>query len=449
MPENNRQFLASDLAGTWCGSLAVGVVSLRTVINLRLDSGGLTATMDSPDQGAFGLPVENVSLASGNKLTVIMPAIGAVYEGDIKTTDRISGAWTQAGQKLSLELERLPGPIDYARPQDPRPPFPYTAVDVSFKNDAAGITLAGTLTYPATDQALTAVILISGSGSQNRNEEIMGHRPFLVLADHLSRRGIAVLRCDDRGVGGSEGDPALATSRDFASDVEAAIAYLKTQRLVKIARIGLAGHSEGGLIAPLVASASPDVAFLVLLAGPGCPGRKILLQQSEAIMRAAGRSEADIEAARRSNNEIYDLVTGPDPIETQKAKIRAILAAAGMTDTAQIEAQISAVTSPWFKFFLSYDPVPVLEKTRLPVLALNGALDLQVPPGPNLGAIERALRKAGNDRFAIKEFPRLNHLFQTAQTGLMDEYARIQETIAPAVLDTIADWIGGLVTSQS
>lgn len=340
------------------------------------------------------------------------------------------------------------------RPQEPRPPFPYRSEEVVFENPAAGITLAGTLTIPADDTAdgtaapCPAVVLITGSGAQNRDEEILGHKPFLVLADHLTRRGVAVLRFDDRGVGGSGGNPVTSTSADFATDAAAALDYLATRPETDNARTGLAGHSEGGVIAFMVAAAHPrKVAFVVSMAGPGVDGLEVSAMQVEDIYLAQGAGEAMARAAadkqRADLTWFYSLT--PEQIETSPDEVAARMVPAYnmLPDEAKELArnQILASNTPWARFYMAHDPARDLARTECPVLAMGGSKDTQVRPSVNLPAIRAGLAAGGNTALTVIEYPGLNHLFQTATTGTVDEYARIEETFAPQALEDIAEWI--------
>jgi hypothetical protein len=344
-------------------------------------------------------------------------------------------------------------PAAKKRPQEPKPPFPYKAENVTYSNAAAGAKFAGTLTLPRSGGPFPAVLLITGSGQQDRDESIFGHRPFLVIADYLTRRGIAVLRVDDRGVGGSTGDVAHATSEDFASDVLAGIAYLKSRADIDPRRIGLVGHSEGGLIAPMVARRSPDVAFIVLLAGTGIPGDQILYLQQAAIARQMGASTPTILINRAVEQLLLTAIkrgtdpAAPDPKSKQPVDDRRAPPPKDDKKPADNEASAAMdklakrVGSPWLRFFISYDPRPALREVRCPVLALIGSKDIQVPAKENLPEIEKALKAGGNKNYMVKELPNLNHLFQTCRTGNIDEYGRIEETFAPSALELIADWV--------
>jgi pimeloyl-ACP methyl ester carboxylesterase len=342
-----------------------------------------------------------------------------------------------------LVLEKQPGPLDYRRPQDPVKPYPYNCVDVTFANSDAGITLAGTLTWPQGAGPFRTVVLIAGSGPQNRNEELMNHRPFLVLSDALTRAGIATLRYDKRGVGQSGGDYAGATSPDFAADARAAVQYLRGQASFVASSIGLVGHSEGGLLAPTAAYANPDVAFLVLLAGPGVPGDEVLISQARAIGAVQGMSTDQLDEAEALNRRLYACFRATsDPKELER-QLRDVLTSAGVTG-AQQDAVIAELNTPWMRFFVTYDPAPVLTRTAIPVLALNGSLDLQVLPDLNLPPIQAALQGAGNQQATVQKLAGLNHLFQHAITGAPTEYGSIDETMAPEVLAQVAGWITSL-----
>jgi uncharacterized protein len=325
-------------------------------------------------------------------------------------------------------------------------------VEVAYENKPAGIKLAGTLTLPKGPGPFPAALLISGSGPQDRDETILGHKPFLVLADYLTRRGVAVLRVDDRGVGGSTGKTNDATSVDFAADVLAGVGFLKGRKEINAAQIGLIGHSEGGIIAPLVASRSKDVAFIVLLAGTGLPGEDILYLQGAAILKVAGANAAQLARQKAMQQTMFAVLRAENDNVVAEKKIRAALAElTGKLDAEEkkkmaeamplLEGQIKMVLTPWFRHFLSYDPRPALRKVTCPVLALNGAKDVQVDAALNLQAIQAALKKGGNKDVAVREFANLNHLFQTCKTGAVSEYGNIEETLAPVVLEAVARWI--------
>jgi pimeloyl-ACP methyl ester carboxylesterase len=435
---------AQSLAGDWQGTLAAAGVNLRLVIHLaQRPTGEFQGTLDSPDQGARGIPLAGVAVENG-RVRFTVPQVGGTFEGTLnETRTTIDGAWTQ-GASLPLKLTRSEGAAAAAaavrRPQTPQAPFSYREELVSYANSAAGIALAGTLTIPSGTGPFSAVLLVTGSGPQDRDETILGHRPFLVIADGLTRRGIAVLRADDRGVGKSTGTFATAATSDFVTDAAAGIEYLRSRPEVDRRRIGILGHSEGGLVGPLVASRDSGVAFLVLLAGPAVPGDELLMQQVMAIGRAQGASDALLDAAMPRQRALFDLVKSDIDTAALTAKLKEMLT--GLVPDSQLGAQIAQATSPEYRSLLQSDPAPALRALRIPVLAIYGGKDLQVPGDANAAAAREAL--SANPRAEVVEFPGLNHLFQTANTGLPAEYGQIEETLAPAVLTRIGAWISAL-----
>ena len=452
---------APSVAGDWSGALNAGGTQLRLVVHFtKRPGGGLAGTLDSLDQGANGIPFSLVR-QTGGKVHAEASGIKAVYDGALDGMGKtLTGEWTQS-VPLPLTLTRMTVATRAAldrpdRPQEPKPPYPYTSTDVTIPGGASGVTLAGTLTLPPAslgDGPFPAAVLVAGSGPNDRDETILRHKLFLVLADDLTRRGIAVLRYDKRGIGKSTGSYALATSRDFADDAQAAFVYLKAQPHINSAKVGLIGHSEGGLIGPMVAAKSPTVAFLVLLAGPGYPGERIIAEQAALIGKAEGASDADVAQSQILEKKLLAVAaTEADPIAA-RTQIAALLtqSLAALTpaqkkkigDTGPLlQAQSAALVSPWFRYFLTYDPAPTLRQVRCPVLALDGSLDLQVPPAENLAAIGAALKAGGNADVTTTELPGLNHLFQTAKTGAPSEYGTIEETLSPTLLQTVGDWVG-------
>ncbi|MCF2446045.1 alpha/beta hydrolase [Dyadobacter sp. CY345] len=444
---------AQDISGQWYGVLILPGAQLRLVLNLTKNNNTYTATLDSPDQGAKGIPASGVEY-SNMTLTTTFSNINAEYQGTLDAGNRIKGMFKQNGMTYPLELGRevLEGP-KVLRPQEPAKPYAYYTEDVKFENQKEKITLAGTLSLPSKTGNFPVVILISGSGPQNRDEEIAGHKPFLVIADHLTKNGIAVLRYDDRGAGQSTGDFNVATSENFATDVESAISYLKTRKEINLKKIGLIGHSEGGLIAPMVAADSKDVAFIILLAGPGIPGDQIMTKQNRLLGKAGGMPDQALDKSEQMNKKIYAVLKQKLDLAETKKQIKVLLeedhnnapADQKLSDSdmeAVISRMVNSIVSPWTQFFMTYDPAKALEKVKCPVLALNGEKDLQVPPQENLEAIKIALEKGGNKSFTTKELPNLNHLFQESKTGAPSEYATIEQTFSPAALTEITNWIG-------
>jgi uncharacterized protein len=437
---------ADHFVGNWQGALVTPTARLRLGLSVaRGPSGALSGELTSIDQGNAKIPA---SISMHGDTLVVTSGTGATYSAVFSAADdSLHGSFVQ-GQAFPLDMGRLAAPAPPSRPQEPKPPFPYDTQDVSFES-APGVRLAGTLTIPPGAGPFPGVALITGSGPQNRDEELVGHKPFLVIADYLARHGIATLRCDDRGIAKSTGNFATATSVDFANDAEAAVHFLRTQPRIAHDHVGLMGHSEGGLIAPMVAARSSDVAFIVLLAGPGIAGDSILLLQQALIAKAAGAPAAAIEQGAELNRRFYAVIKTTSDSAAAAAQIAAISAkmvaalpeAQHALATEQLKQAQAQLMSPWMRYFLTYDPAPALRKVKVPVLALNGTLDLQVPYKENLPAISAALTAAGNHDFKVVEMPGLNHLFQPATTGSPTEYATIPETFSPAALDIIATWI--------
>jgi pimeloyl-ACP methyl ester carboxylesterase len=437
-----------DISGTWNGILKIQSVQLRVVFHIQKTATGYSATMDSPDQGAKDIPVTSTSFEN-NVLKLSVASAGIGYEGVLNADGNITGTFKQMQLSLPLDLTKKKVETEKPRrPQEPSKPYPYREEEVSFKNENDGVTLAGTLTLPVGEGAFPAVVLISGSGAQNRDEELMGHKPFLVLSDYLTRNGIAVLRFDDRGTAASTGNFQTATSYDFSKDAEAGVKYLQGRKEIDRKKTGLIGHSEGGIIASMLAARSDNIAFIVLLAGPGIPGDSLLLLQQEAIGRASGTNEKEIQTAREINRKLYDMIIRTVDTVQLYRDIEAYLKQAiaqhphlkpgDMSEDAFIHLLIQQVSSPWLRYFLRYNPAKALEKVKCPVLALNGEKDLQVPPEVNLEAIRKAVKKG---KLTTQKLPGLNHIFQECTTGLLTEYSTIEQTFSPAALDVILNWI--------
>jgi uncharacterized protein len=442
---------AQDIAGQWNGILNIQGTQLRLVFNITKTDGGFSATMDSPDQGAKGIPVTSTSFDNGVlKLAVSNARIE--YEGKLDENNIFKGNFKQGGMNLPLNLSREKvEKKKLVRPQEPTKPYPYYTEDVIFENKKAQISLAGTLTLPKKEGNFPVVVLITGSGPQNRDEELFGHKPFLVLADYLTKQGIGVLRYDDRGVAESKGNFKTATTQDFAADVEAAVAYLKTRKEVNKKQIGLIGHSEGGVIAPLVASKSKDVGFIVLLAGSGMSGGDLLLLQKKAIEKAMGVSDKVIESGQKMNKGAFDIITKTLDSAALKTELTAYFQQVikdnpsvkppQMNSEAFVNTMLKAFSGAWLEYFIRYNPFPVLKGVKCPVLALNGDKDVQVPSKENLEAIKRGLEIGKNKHITTKELPNLNHLFQECKTGLDSEYGTIEQTFSPTALMEIGSWI--------
>jgi hypothetical protein len=445
----------TGIEGIWQGVLKVSGTELRVVFNIsKAPDGKLTGTLDSPDQGATGIPMSVIAF-EGGALHMEVKSIGGVFDGNMMDEIReIRGDWKQGGLSLPLMLEPVSQAPVVHRPQDPLKPYPYKEEDVSYENNKAGTKIAGTLTLPSSAGPFPAVLLVTGSGPQDRNETIFGHHPFLVLADHLTRRGIAVLRVDDRGVDKSTGDFSKATTTDFATDALAGVEYLRTRKDIVPEKVGLIGHSEGAAIASMVAAQTPDVAFIVLMAGAGVTGDKIILAQTALIAKASGASDTLVAKTAAMEESVLAVVMEEKDNAKAQKRIRKIIAdgVKGLTEEEKVmigyseettEAELNQTTSPWFREFLSYDPGSALVEVKCPVLAVTGEKDMQVPAKENLAAMEEDLKAGGNKNFEVRELPGLNHLFQNAETGSPAEYGKIEETMSPDALNTITDWILG------
>jgi pimeloyl-ACP methyl ester carboxylesterase len=453
----------TEPVGIWEGTLNVGDSKLRLVFQLRRNGDKWSATMDSPDQGAVDIPL-SPPIWKDNLLTLELPAAKLCFSGRLSADGReLQGTFKQEGLEVPMTLRRVAAKTAPRRPQEPKPPFPYQAVNVTYDNPkAARVKMAGTLTLPKGVGPFPAVLLISGSGQQNRDEELFGHKPFLVLADHLTRYGFAVLRYDDRGVGQSSGPVAEATTADFASDAEAGFDWLRQRPEIDARKVGLIGHSEGGLIAAMIAARRSEVAYVILLAGPGMSGAEILRHQVERLARAEKLPEADIRLRSEMQAILTKLAVELEAAEFPKqaaaalrerlqqaspAELKRLVPTTTATEITveevvrQIEPPTQSLTSTWMRFFLRYDPRADLQRIQCPVLALGGELDLQVAAKENLSQIERALKQSGNGDVTTVVVPQVNHLFQTAQTGSPAEYARIEETISPQVLTMMTNWL--------
>lgn len=435
----------SGVEGTWQGALESKGMRLRFQLRVSLDEQKqLIVSLDNLDQNLRNLNATKVSL-KGNSFHFEIPGIPGLYDGTLNSSkNALSGNWTQNGVMQSLDFKRSDQVLELRRPQNPVKPYSYSEAEITFSNTNAKISLAGTLTLPHGTGPFPAALLIAGSGPQDRDESIAGHKPFWVLADYLTRRGIAVLRYDKRGVGKSGGDVSQATTEDYASDAEAAVEYLKARKEIDAKRIGLIGHSEGGLIAPLVAARKSEIAWIVLLSAPGLTGEDTLLLQSQWIARSGGMGETSVQQSIDFDKKAYEIVrTEKDNTALEKKLTDLVQStnAASSISAETLRAQFEMMSSPWFRYFLSYDPMPALEKVQCPVLALGGEKDLQVPPAEHMPAIGDALKQGENKDFEGIVIPGLNHLFQHAQTGAPREYGAIEETMAPEALTAISNWI--------
>lgn len=449
----SAQIPDSSWIGSWVGQLEIpGSKAISLVFHISKEEGEWKSLMDSPDQLQYGIEIQTTEI-EGNQILLKMPKFNAALEGSW-VDGKIQANWKQ-GVNLPIRLSKDSTfkPKEY--PQHPQTPYPYKSEEVRFQNTAADIELAGTLTSPSEigeDEKLPAILLISGSGPQDRDETIAGHKPFLVIADHFTRRGYAVLRVDDRGVGDSGGNPQTATTEDFVEDVLAGVDFLRAQSNIKAEQIILIGHSEGGLIAFMAAAkARKKIGIVVSLAGPGVPMKDLLLRQSIDIMVKEGIGEDYAKKFADFNLQLYSYV-----LEDKKQKMtvkdladkmqvhfdvipKEIRDSIGLTK-ALLSQSCMTVKTPWFHYILQIDPEKYLKKVKCPVLALNGAEDIQVAADENLDAICDCLRKKGRPVTCTK-IPKLNHLFQNCETCTIEEYGKLDETFAPEVLKAMETWL--------
>lgn len=432
-----------SIEGTWQGTLKYPGLELRIAFRFSaMPDGKLQASMMRPGESEMEIPVSGITL-KGSDLQLEVASVNGYFEGEYQAKEGIiRGQWKQGQRTQPLILERVSEIAKPARPQTPIPPYPYNEEDVTFVNREANIELAGTLTWPKEEHSCPAVILIPGVGAHDRDYFILGHRPFLVISDYLTRRGIAVLRFDERGVGASEGDRSQATSEDYARDVMAGINFLKTRKEINPHLIGLIGHSEGGTIASLAAAGSSDVAYIVMMGSPGLPGVEYNYQYEESISRALELSEEAIAAKRAFQERALDVVLHEKDYAAAEEKLRRIYQEFDphISDM-QEKAAVKRLLSPWFRFNVTHDPGTTLRAIKCPVLAVIGEKDVHVPPDRNIEAIRDALETGDNRDYRVEQLPGLNHFFQTAETGAPLGYGKIEETISPIVLELVGDWV--------
>lgn len=441
------------LDGRWQAALARGGASLRLILRVATTERGTVARLDSPDMGAADLAVGELR-REGASVRFTVPAGQVVFDGALADDGTLSGTWTRQGQApAQVTFSRADDSADRApprRPQMPQPPLPYEAEEVRFANAAAGIELAGTLTLPAGPGPFPAAVLIVGSGTTDRDESLAGHKPFLVLADHLARQGIATLRYDKRGVGESGGRFMGATWADFATDAAAAAAFLRARPEIARDAVGFVGHSEGGAVGPIAAAADPDIAFLAVLAGPGTDFRTLILAQDRLTMLAQGATEEEIGRIQAVTSGALDAAIAAPDAEAARAAVRDYLTPDLLVRLGASEAQkdlvAQQIAGDWMLYALRYDPAAVFARIEAPVLLMSGLLDRQAPAEANLAALQAAA--SANPDVTVLRFPGLNHMFQTARTGTFGEYADIEETFAPAALNAISDWINARVAAR-
>jgi pimeloyl-ACP methyl ester carboxylesterase len=435
----------SKVEGTWQGAIETGNMRMRLQLRLSHDEKGqLIAALDSLDQGIQGIPASKVVEQAG-ELSFDLSAFGAEYNGKLTATkNEIIGQWSQNGNLERLDFRRSDKILELRRPQNPVKPYPYREEEVSFASADGKGTLAATLTIPQGAGPFPAALLVGGSGPNDRDETIAGHKPFLVLADFLTKKGVAVLRYDQRGIAQSTGNYAEATMENFTQDTQAAFAYLKSRKEVDAKRLGIIGHSEGGILGSLVATSSNHVNWMVLLATPATTGEKTLLRQSELVARTGGLAEEQITLSLEFDRKAYAAVREEKDALALERKLRTLVEQSGLgaaMPPAALEAQIRLMSSPWFREFLDYDPAPALGQLKCPVLAMSGDRDLQVDSTENVPLLRRAYESSGNKDFTVLEIEGVNHLFQKAQSGSPALYGAIEETIAPEVLAALGNWV--------
>ena len=439
-----QSMCGQEISGSWKGKLSLGMTKLNIVFNIQKDGEKPVCTMDSPDQGAKDIKAE-VDFLSADSLAVSVPSLGVLYRGHLDN-GTIKGVFTQGAYKFPLSLKQ--GTVKLNRPQTPVPPYPYATKDVEFRNNADGAVLSGTLTYPVgydrTKQksSIPVVLMVTGSGLQDRNEEAFGHKPFLVIADFLARNGIASLRYDDRGFGKSTGDAKNATTETFKNDAKAGLDYLRSMK--EFGKIGVLGHSEGGTIA-FILGAEKTADFIVSLAGIALRGDKVIIEQNRAAFAGAGLSEAEVTAYCAALEMIYEQKRDGKKPESPENILEKFLRDNGFSLPEGAKKNLLTIMkmdNAWINHFVSYNPAEAIRRILCPVLALNGDLDLQVLSKDNLPEIKRLLPKGKYNM--VKEYHGLNHIFQHATTGAVSEYGKIEETISEEVLNDIANWINSL-----
>ena len=435
----------SKAEGTWQGAIEVANMRMRLQLHIAHDEKGqLLASVDSLDQGIQGIPATQVSEKDG-QLKLAIDTFQAEYHGTLSgNKNEITGTWTQNDAAEKLDFRRSSKPLELRRPQNPVKPYPYKEEEVSFASAEGKATLAATLTIPQGAGPFPGVVFIGGSGRTDRDESIAGHKPFLVLADALTRQGIAVLRYDKRGTAQSAGDYEQASMQDFAADAQAAFAFLTSRKEIDLKRTGVLGHSEGGILAAMVAARGNDVNWLVLLAAPAATGERTLLKQSELIARTGGLPEEQIAHSQQLDRMAYAAVRSEKGPAALEARLKELVEKSGLNGAmppAALQEQMRLMTTPWFREFLDFDPEPVFAQLKCPVLALNGDRDLQVDADDTVPLLRNAYEKSGNKDFTVAQISGVNHLFQHAPSGSPALYGAIEETIAPEVLKAIEHWL--------
>ncbi|MFD2562548.1 alpha/beta hydrolase family protein [Aquimarina rubra] len=437
----SMSLFSQDITGDWMGKVTINTMKLDVAFHIEKMADNYALTMDIPLQGLSGVKAESATLID-SILTISFPDLKLEYKGNLSENGEIIGSFMQRGNPIPLNLKK--GTIKLNRPQEPKPPFSYYSEEITFMNVADTLKLAGTLTLPKKDGKFPVVIIVSGSGPQNRDGEMMGHKPYFLIADQLTRNGIGVLRFDERGVGASEGDFNTVTIAVSSSDVKSAVDYLKTRKEIDASKIGLIGHSIGGIVAPKVASETENISFLVLLAAPGVNGDILMLSQKAAIEKTMGLNEMQIAQGQELVKGAYDIIKNSKLDNTSlKDSINSFYSNkyGKMFPENQRKMLVAQITSFEVASLIQSKPSEYLEKIDVPVLAMNGDKDLQVPADENLMVIKNSLTKGSNDSVKIMKLENLNHLFQECKTGAMSEYSEIEQTFSPTALDVITSWI--------
>lgn len=445
----------SAFNGIWEGKMKAGV-EITMIFYISQDaSKNFVLTIDCPDQGLRDVKASSVTVTN-DSLKWEMKQFGATYSGRLNGDSAIIGTLKQ-GVSLALNMKKVEKVTEVVRPQTPVPPFAYRSEDIVYTNKNKSMSYGATITIPPGKGPFPAVLLLTGSGQQNRDEEIAGHKPFAVIADHLTKNGFIVLRVDDRGVGKTTSNGGNATTRDFADDANVSLAYLLVRPEVDKKKIGLIGHSEGGMIAQIVAAERKDINFVIFLAAPGEQTIKVMNDQNEAMLLKAGMSKEYATAYLELYKNIITAVLKADSASA-KAKVTPVVdewinktpknvvrATTGITNDSTknnfVSQFVGQLNQAWFRYFLSYDPAPNIKKMSAKVLALNGSKDVQVISKSNLPAIEAALKKGKSKVYEIKELEGLNHLFQECKACTVNEYGQLQQTFSPMALEVMTNWM--------
>jgi pimeloyl-ACP methyl ester carboxylesterase len=449
---NEPRFNTEELQfiiGNWTGTINAGVMKFTFVFKFWIDDDKiLKGTLDSPEQDLKDIPVNEIIIKEDSLKLDIRPIQRKYYAVMNKNDKVINGLYIRNGQiNFPLLLNKVESEVILKRPQMPKKPYPYKEEEISFINENDGTRLAGTLTVPDGKAPFPAVILMSGSGAQDRDESEFGHKTFLVIADYLTRSGVAVLRFDDRGVGGSSGDHLQATSKTNSEDIIYATGFIRSRKDINKRKVGLIGHSEGGLIASIVASKCPQIAYIILLGAPGQSIEENLYKQNEMIRMAEGESANMISQYNSLQKQIFSIIKeeANDSVAAEKLRSAYTMNSYHLLSPEQkknIDARINdLLLTPYFRDIIKCDPSPFLQKVKCPVLAITGEKDLQASPTKNLAAMDEAFKSGGNKNYKLIELPGINHMMQTCKKGTISEYSDIEETISPLVLNTISEWI--------